>query len=254
MKRKYFIFWFVVSLFFIIGCGTEGNQWDEQINMGAYWHTELAFDAGTQQRIEFEIREGGAVDILFMDQDGFIEFQNRVGRDTVNEQTFDLPTETYGEYHMYVEEHDEYEFTFSWASDTITPAPVDVYVMNYNNFLLYQSLQTFDYYYRYDSTMSVNDIAVVTATEDLYFVIDNTSDHGAPPTGEAIYDFTICKLVPQSFTYFDNISELNTGSISYSIEVPDADTLFLVINNAGYVEDGAVPEGLVDFQISFSEE
>ena len=193
MKRKYFISWFAVSLFFIVECGTSGHQWDEQINMGAYWHTELAFDAGTQQRVEFEIHEGGAVDILFMDQDGFVEFQNRIGRDTVNEQTFDLPIETYGEYHMYVEKHDEYEFTFSWgpAPDTITPAPVDVYVMNYNNFLLYQSLQTFDYYYRYDSTMGVNDIAVITATEDLYFVIDNTSDHGAPPTGEAIYDFTI---------------------------------------------------------------
>jgi hypothetical protein len=48
-------------------------------------------------------------------------------------------------------------------------------------------------------------------------------------------------------------SHLNTGSVSYSIEVPGADTLFLVLNNAGYVEGGAVPEGLVDFQISFSE-
>ena len=243
------------SLFSLIThCSEETDMWEEQIPNNRYWYTQLNLENGSRYFLDFEVVNGGRVDLLFVDDSGLLEFQNRIFLDTIYNEYHVIPKDTFAEHHFPVVESDEYAYRIVWARVWEPPVPIDLYITNHINYLEYLDTCYFDYYVRYDNIDHVEDTIKVEETEDLYFIIDNTEFFGSPPDSTFLCTLSIGKLIIQPFEYFQAISGLNCGTMSGSIQAPDADPLYLIINNAGYVEGGAIPSGPVEFKLNITHE
>jgi len=64
-------------------------------------------------------------------------------------------------------------------------------------------------------------------------------------SGEFLYFENLVKGEVGSFQYFKEGSALNVKSIDYEFTIPSDDRYFIVLNNAGHIEGGAVPIGPV---------
>jgi len=254
MKRT-----FLISTFFILvilSCHHKVIHIDYTgtIESGEYWYTTIDAPTRSFLGMEFQVLSGSTVDIIFADQKGFHDFQERIIVDSLLHLHYDLFPESYAADFYFCNEGEEVVYSYSWAIDSGPPLPIDVFIMdrdNYNFFiqnLPYQALAV------YDSVVSVHDTLEIPQDDYIYFIIDNTLLHGSPPAGRVSYFFSLSKLIPAAFSYFSDISYLDYDSVANVFQVPGADTLYLLVNNAGYVENGALPEGPVQFHILVSEE
>ncbi len=241
---------FLIAALFILSC-EEGAIYlseSKEVKKGKYWFEELYVSAGSNLDVDFLVKSGGAVDILVMNYNGFTEFRDRIGIDSVAGDTWDLPLETYAVCSFPADSGVKIVCYFDFPWDTL-PTPIDIYLMDSANFELYKNGQQFEYYVGHDSTMGWPLTYEVVVSESLYLVGDNTSIHGSIPVGKAYYDVLIGKYVPVPFAYLEEGSALNVKGAAYTFSVVDTDTCYVVVNNAGYIEGGSAPIGPVFFRI-----
>jgi hypothetical protein len=246
----------VLFLSIIVHCSGPATYIDYtgQIEQGGYWYTVIDASFGTGLSMDFRVLNSALVDIIFTDQQGFREFQDRICFDTLLNEYYDLYPESYDADFFFLYQDEVIVFTYSWAIDSLIPVPVDVFVMdhdNYNNFI--QNLY-YEYIVFYDSITAVHDTLEIPVDDYIYFIIDNTILHGSPPSGRIFYEFIAGKLIPSDFRYFKDISFLNYDTISTDFQAPAADTLYLIINNSGYIEGGAVPENTAHFEVMIQDQ
>lgn len=248
-----------ICLFILIvtmSCSKEKNIYidhDGYLVIGDYWHTSFTANESENLEIDYKKTSGGPVDILLTDRAGFEEFKNRITVDSIAANIWGLALEEFGMNEISIELGKEIRFTYCWAIDSGPPSPVDIYVMDSANFYLYENWQPFEYWIGYDSIFGIADTFTQLFSNPLHFVIDNTSAHGSVPVAPVFYAFSISQLVSQPFTYYEDGSVLYTNSVLYTYEVPESDTFYLVVNNAGYVEGGAPKLGPIDFHITIVE-
>ena len=220
---------------------------------GECWWSTFAASPSSQIIVEFDLHSGGPVDIITLDQDGFSEFEDRVDLDSLMAAIWGLQLEEYNMFSFYADSGKYLHFDIMWAIDS-SINPVDIFLLDSLNYALYvQGSYQMDFLYRcFWCLGAVFDYDVVRS-ESLYLVMDNTS-YGYPPLGMVCYRFKLCEYIARAFSYCEEGSSFNTGTTSYTFAAPEYDTLYVVVNNAGFVEGGSHPVGPVKFSISVTED
>lgn len=217
-----------------------------------YWWGMFEIDSGAV--IEIDFLSSHNIDVLLMDSDGFIGFEQRIGYDTQAHKEWYLDVEEFGTCTLDVQTLDSlYMSVYIPYLDSLLN-PVDVFLFNsaqYNLYLQGQEVYGYENYY-YTTWVEFNFTPV--NIETLFLVVDNTSVHGTQPEGPDLYWADICKYIALPFDYYVSGSAPDTDSVHILFDVPSSDKYYLVVNNAGYVENGAIPEDDVSFSIDVTQQ
>jgi hypothetical protein len=135
--------------------------------------------------------------------------------------------------------------TYSFTSNL----SADIYLVNPQNFTLFQNGQTFYPYVSHEGVISAQFTYTAVAAETFYFIIDNSTYWGTPPQGTITYNYLATKPKGTTFTYYASGSALNITAKSYSFTTPATGSYYIVINNSGGIHNGATPKGPVDVDI-----
>ncbi|OGC42414.1 hypothetical protein A2Y85_02485 [candidate division WOR-3 bacterium RBG_13_43_14] len=202
--------------------------------------------------LDFLSVNGNEVDLLLMNGSGFEEFQQRIITSYVTPEWWvsPVPIETFKACTLMVETTKRYWFyVYSWFIDSMC-YPVDIYL--FDSTLFYQYLQGqnvlglqfffFTHYVYFDHQFDTS--------ETVYLIVDNTFEHGSNPLGAALCHVAVGIYESQPFNYIAEGSRLNIDSACYMFELTESGDYYFVINNAGYVMDGATPAGKVEFDIN----
>lgn len=255
---KKIILLIVILLLTFINCNTGKVKeiclsYTGSVAKHKYWLETFVVDLGAELELDFEVTSGGPVDILIMNKYSFHQFEDHITIETITTNFWSLAPEEYGVEVVQVNAYEQVVFSYGCViCSLLPPVPVDVYVTDSINFLLYESGQPFEYYMGHDSVAWAIDTFEILISQTLYSIIDNTSMHGSMPVDTADCCFTAERFVGKWITYYKDASVLNTDSVSYTFEAP-IDTVYLIVNNSGYVEGGAFPIGSVDFSIQVTE-
>lgn len=254
MPKTYSIITFLVAL--LLNCSNKLIYIDYTgtIEEDEYWHAVIDAKFGAFLNLNFQILSGSAVDVILMDQSGFQDFRERIVPDTLIIQDYDLFPESYAADFCFFNCGDDIVYSYCWSVDSGPPLPIDVFIMDRDNYNFFIQNLPYEAFVIYDSVIYIHDTLEVPVDDYIYFIIDNTVLHGSPPLGRVFYNLKVAKLFASSFPCFSDISHLNCDSIVDGFQRPFADTLYLVINNSGYVIGGAEPTGAVEFHIFVEED
>jgi hypothetical protein len=215
-----------------------------------YWWAVFITDSG--MIIEMEFLSDQNVDVLLMDSEGFIGFKRRIGYEGLAHKEWYLEMEEFGTCTLDVQIQDSLHMAAYIPYMDSMWNPIDVYLFNSVQYDLYlQGQEAYGYENHYYTTWVEFNFSPFLI-ETLYLVLDNTSTHGTPPEGPDLYWADICKYMALPFDYYGSGSALDTDSIHILYDVLYTGKYYLVVNNAGYVENGAIPEGDASFSIDIT--
>ncbi len=239
--------WLSIAAVFLlaIGCQKEPETLIDQtqhLEEGYYWSGSFDAEADVELDVEMTVTTGSAVDVLLMDQTGFTQFQNIFKVDSFAGND-NLAPEYYVAYGLNVLNGEHITYTFS------SDLTADIYLVDPANYILYQNGQTFNYYAAYEGITYSQFTFTAVASESLYYIVDNSTYWGTPPQGTIAYSYLATKPKGTTFTYYNAGSALKVKDKTYSFTTPDAGKYYVVINNAGGIQNGATPTGPVDVDI-----
>ncbi len=246
---KHTTYMLIVFLAIIFGCNDTGETllcYQGTVPCQEYWLGMFDVDRGAQIKIDFLSNKN--LDVLLMDDSGFSGFKQRVGNELITHKEWYLEMEEFGTCTLIVQTLDSL-YISAYQSYWTIPKPIDIYLFDSVCYDLYLQWQNVYGYCNYFFTVGEMFNFTPNMIEDLFLVIDNTSAHGTMPVGSHSYEANIYKYIAQPFDYYANGSVLNIDSASILFDIPMRGTYYLIINNAGYVENGAVPSGDVNFTI-----